>query len=189
MATSKAQRAGIWVIAVALMVGTVAGFIAMIIAPQNQAADQAKADKEYQKMLQEYQKEQAKQNEPLDGYSASAFDAKDVTKLDVIYRKKGTGEAVKATDTISANYFGWDATGQVFDSTNKKDADPKPAEFSLAQVIEGWTKGLTGVPVGSTVELVIPGEMAYGNKDNGDGRPVGPLKFIVAVESIVKDKK
>lgn len=187
MATSKAQRAGIWVIAVALTVGTIAGFIAMIIAPQNEAIDQANAQEEYQKLIEEYQKEQAVLNEPLEGYKAAKFDVDSVKKLDVTYHKKGKGTKVASSDTISANYFGWDASGKIFDSTNKKDADATPAEFGLDQVIQGWTKGLTGVPVGSTVELTIPGDMAYGNKDNGDGRPVGPLKFVVTIEEIVKE--
>lgn len=186
MATSKAQRAGIWVIAVALIVGTLAGFIAMILAPQNQVTDQAKADAEYQKMIEDYQKEQAALNEPLKGYKAKKFNADSVTKLDVVYFKKADGAKVKASDTISANYFGWDASGAIFDSTKKKDTDATPVEFSLGEVIEGWTKGLTGIPVGSTVELTIPADMAYGSKDNGDGRPVGPLKFVVTVEKVVK---
>lgn len=187
MATSKAQRAGIWIIAVAMIIGTVAGFIAMILAPQNEAEDQAKAQSDYQKMIEQYQKEQNALNKPLDGYAAKKFDASTIDKLKITYHKKGKGTKVKASDKISANYFGWDASGAIFDSTNKKDAKLQPAEFSLNEVIEGWTKGLAGVPVGSTVELAIPGDMAYGNKDNGDGRPVGPLKFIVTVEKIVKE--
>lgn len=187
MATSRAQRAGIWVIAVALMVGTVAGFIAMILAPQNQVTDQAKAQEEYQKMIADYQKEQSALNEPLKGYEAKKFDANSVTKLEVTYLKKANGAKTKASDKISANYFGWDASGAIFDSTKKKDTDATPVDFGLTEVIEGWTKGLTGVPVGSTVKLTIPADMAYGSKDNGDGRPVGPLQFVVTIEKVVKE--
>lgn len=186
MATSRAQRVGIWVIAVALIVGTLAGFIAMILAPQNQVTDQARAEAEYQKMIEDYQKEQLALNEPLKSYEAKKFDADSVKKLGIVYFKKADGAKVKASDKISANYFGWDASGSIFDSTKKKDADATPVEFSLGEVIEGWTKGLTGVPAGSTVELTIPADMAYGDKDNGDGRPFGPLKFVVTVEKVVK---
>lgn len=187
MATSNAQRAGIWVIALALIVGTVAGFIAMILAPQNQAIDQVRQSEETQKMIEEYKKEQIASNEPLSGYEAKKFDADSVKKLDVVYLKKADGPKVKSSDTISANYFGWDVSGAIFDSTKKKDAKQAPVEFGLDKVIEGWTKGLTGVPVGSTVELTIPADMAYGSKDNGDSRPVGPLKFVVTVEKVVKE--
>jgi FKBP-type peptidyl-prolyl cis-trans isomerase len=179
MATTNAQRAGIWVIAGALTIGTIAGFVAMIIAPQNEAADQKKAEEQYKQML-------AEMNKPLKGYEAESFDKDSVKKLNVEILKKGDGKKVEKTSTISANYFGWDANGDIFDSTNV-GGTATPREFPLDGVIEGWTKGLTGLPVGSTVELTIPADMAYGDTDNGDGRPVGPLKFIVAIEKIVKE--
>jgi len=199
MATSKAQRVGIWVIAVAMTVGTVAGFVAMILAPQNQASDQARAEEEYAKMMQEMQEEQSKQRQaaskPLEGYDAGRFDAGSVKDLKVKYLTRGNKSKVKTADKISANYFGWTSDGKIFDSTNQ-DGTVTPAEFTVilpedspdgSGVIKGWVDGLVGVPVGSTVELTIPGDMAYGNKDNGDGRPVGPLKFIVTIEKIVKE--
>ncbi len=178
MATSKAQRAGIWVIAGALTIGTMAGFVAMIIAPQNEAADQKRAEEEYKQMMVDM-------NKPLKGYEAKAFDEDSVKKLEVEVLKKGSGKIVEESSTISANYFGWNAKGEIFDSTNT-NGTTTPREFPLNGVIEGWTKGLSGVPVGSTVELAIPGDMAYGNTDNGDGRPFGPLKFIVTIEKIVE---
>lgn len=190
MATSTRQRVGIWIIAAAMILGTLAGFAAMIFTPSNEAADQAKAEKEYQKFYEEYIKEQRAQNEPLEGYSAKKFDAASVKELSVKYHEKGKGAAVKVSDTISANYFGWDASGSIFDSTNKKDTDkPSPAEFKVAEVIKGWQEGLAGVREGSTVEITIPAEMAYGDVDTGTGQPTGPLKFIVEIKKIVKDKE
>ena len=41
MATTKGQRIGIWVIAGTMMIGTVGGFVAMMVAPGNQAREQA----------------------------------------------------------------------------------------------------------------------------------------------------
>ncbi len=189
MATSKSQRIGIWVIAIAMIAGTVAGSVAMMIAPGNEAADASKQQEEYQKMLAEYQKQQEeerKKNEGFAGVEAAAFDKEAVKELAVAYLVTGEGEKVKATDKIKANYFGWDATGAIFDSTKKKGKDLAPTDFGLDQVIEGWTKGLTDVPVGSTVELTIPGKQAYGDEDTGSGRPVGPLKFVVEIKEIVK---
>lgn len=183
MATSTAQRAGIWVIAVVLTVGTIAGFVAMILAPQNEAADTASQQAEYQKALKEYQEQQAKANQPLSGYTAEAFDGAAVTELKVDTLVEGTGEALVANSKISANYFGWTSDGKIFDSTNK-DGTTTPAEFGLDQVIKGWTEGLTGVKVGSTVKLTIPADKAYGATDKGDGRPVGPLQFIVEVKEL-----
>ena len=68
--------------------------------------------------------------------------------------------------------------------TKKKDKKAEPIEFSLQEVIEGWTKGLTGVKVGSTVRLTIPADQGYGSEDDGSGRPFGPLKFIIQVKEL-----
>lgn len=191
MATSTRQRVGIWIIAVAMVVGTIAGFIAMMIQPANDAADQQQSQEDYARQLEKYQQQMKEQQEarqasskPLEGYSAATFDADAVTELKVETLKKGDGEALAADSTINANYFGWTADGKIFDSTNQ-DGTVEPIDFGLDQVIEGWTKGLTGVKVGSVVKLTIPGDMAYGNEDTGTGQPVGPLQFIVEV----KEKK
>ena len=191
MATTTAQRTGIWIIAIVLTVGTIAGFIAMILAPQNEAKDSAKQQADYQKMLQQYQEQQkqaaeenAKASHPLDGYAAQAFDPASVSSLTVETFVQGSGDVLKADSTISANYFGWTSDGKIFDSS-KKNGTTTPAEFSLTGVIKGWTEGLTGVKVGSTVRLTIPADKAYGATDSGTGQPVGPLQFIVEV----KEKK
>lgn len=192
MATSTAQRTGIWIIAIVLTVGTIAGFIAMILAPGNEAKDAAKQQADYQKMLKQYQEQQqkardenAKASQPLDGYSAAPFDAASVTALKVETLVQGSGETLKADSSISANYFGWTSDGKIFDSS-KKNGKTTPAEFSLSGVIKGWTEGLTGVKVGSTVKLTIPADKAYGAKDDGSGNPVGPLQFIVEVKELKK---
>lgn len=185
MATSTAQRTGIWIIAIVLTIGTIAGFIAMIMAPGNEAKDAAKQQADYQKMVKQYQEEQAKTNQPLDGYSAEPFDPASVTALKVDTLVQGSGETLKPDSTISADYFGWTSDGKIFDSS-KKNGTVTPAEFSLSGVIKGWTEGLTGVKVGSTVKLTIPADKAYGATDDGSGRPFGPLQFIVEVKELKK---
>ena len=182
MATSKSQRVGIWVIAGVMLIGTIGSFFVIILQNDNAKVDEQNAQTEYQKLVEEMQKA----NRPLDGHEAVAFDKDAVTELKVETLTQGDGEELKADSTITANYFGWTSDGKIFDSTNK-DGTTTPIDFSLAQVIEGWTKGLTGVKVGSTVKLTIPGEMAYGNTDTGNGRPVGPLMFIVEVKGIKQD--
>ncbi len=183
MATSTAQRTGIWIIAIVLTIGTVAGFIAMILAPENEAKDAAAQQAEYEKLVKQSQEEQQKASEPLDGYNAESFDASSVKELKVDTLVQGEGEELKSDSTISANYFGWTSDGKIFDSS-KKSGTVTPIEFSLAGVIPGWTEGLTGVKVGSVVKLTIPAEKAYGSTDDGSGRPVGPLQFIVDVKEL-----
>jgi len=181
MATPKSQRIGIWVITIVLMLGTLGSFIAMGLTMQNQKIDAAAQQKEQEKLLAEYQKS----SEALSGYSAQAFDASSVKELKVETLKEGTGDAIKATDSVKASYFGWTSDGNIFDSSKKKDAADAPSTFSLSSVIKGWTEGLTGVKVGSVVRLIIPSEKAYGSSGSGSLIPANsPLEFIVEVHSI-----
>ena len=53
------------------------------------------------------------------------------------------------------------------------------ATFPLTGVIKGWTQGLTGKTVGSRVLLVIPKDLAYGDKGQGDAK--GDLVFVVDI--------
>ena len=104
-------------------------------------------------------------------------DAKAPTELIAQDLITGKGPAVKAADTIVANYVGVNFEGgEVFDSSFDRGT---PATFALKQVIEGWTKGLTGKTVGSRVLLVIPKAMAYG--DGGQGKAKGDLVFVVDI--------
>ncbi|WP_417219372.1 FKBP-type peptidyl-prolyl cis-trans isomerase [Arthrobacter sp.] len=96
--------------------------------------------------------------------------------LKVTTLKEGDGAKVKKSDTVTVNYAGatW-SDGRQFDSSYDRG---EPATFGLNQVIKGWTQGLEGVKVGSTVLLTIPGKLAY---DGSAGKPQGTLVFIVEV--------
>jgi len=190
MAT-RAQQVGIWIIAGVLTVGTIGSFVIGILANDNQAKDTVAEQSKYEQQLAEYTKQQkaaaeanAANSEPLDGYSTSTFDAAAVTALQKEILVAGTGDEVKATDSINASYFGWTSDGKIFDSSNKKDADDAPVTFSLGGVIKGWTEGLTGQRVGSTVKLTIPADLGYGATGSGIIPANAPLVFIVTIHKI-----
>lgn len=188
MATSNSQRIGIWVIAGVLLVGTLGSFIAMMLAPANQQIDEAELAKQQAVVQQEQQaaaEERAKSAEPLDGYTATAFDGANVTELKKEVLVAGSGDAVKETDTINVSYFGWLASGQIFDSSKRSGANA-PIELPLNGVIAGWTEGLKGEKVGSTIKLTIPAEKAYGAQASGSIPANSPLAFIVTINSITK---
>lgn len=193
MATRTSQRIGIWVIAGIMFIGTIGGFAVLLLDPtggaevrqQVEQERQAEQMAEYEKMLKEAQDARIASSKPLDGYEAAEFDKESVSELKVEMLKEGEGEVLDETSTISANYFGWTSDGKIFDSTNQ-DGEVAPAQFGLGQVIEGWTKGLTGVKVGSVVKLTIPSDMAYGD-DELSGSPAGPLMFIVEVVEKVEE--
>lgn len=183
--TSKAQKIGIWFIIVAMTVGSIGAYFIVIVENDNQKREAA-VQAELQKTAQKQQEEEAKKvKEPLDGYSAEAFDKAAVTELKVETLKAGEGKAASKKSTVSANYFGWTSDGNIFDSS-KKDGVTTPVSFPLNQVISGWTEGLTGVKEGSVVKLTIPGAKAYGANgapQAGIG-PNEPLVFIVELKSV-----
>jgi FKBP-type peptidyl-prolyl cis-trans isomerase len=187
MATPRSQRFGIWVIAIVLTLGTLGSFLVMALSVQNQAADQAQQQKEYDEYV-EQQKVAAQLNadnsEALPGYEARTFDPDSVTNLSIEILNEGTGEVVKSTDSISTSYFGWLSDGKIFDSSKKKGVDNKQTTFSLERVIPGWTEGLTGVKVGSIVRLTVPSDKAYGVQGSGIIDANSPLEFIIEIHSI-----
>ncbi len=187
----KAQRIGIWIIAIVMTVGTIGSFLVIILANNNQQADLAQQQKDYaaqQAAAAQQQMASAKANadssEALAGYSAVAFDPSSVTALKTDVLVQGTGDTVKATDSINASYFGWTSDGVIFDSSKKKNTADAPVTFALSGVIKGWTTGLTGVKVGSVVKLTIPADQAYGTTGSGVIPANAPLQFIVEIHKI-----
>jgi peptidylprolyl isomerase len=95
---------------------------------------------------------------------------------------KGSGKKVAETDTIDAHYTGWvmgkDGKPSQFDSSWSRG---KAAQFSLQQVVKGWTQGLAGQTVGSQVLLVIPPELGYGNQEKDKIPANSTLYFVVDI--------
>jgi FKBP-type peptidyl-prolyl cis-trans isomerase FklB len=86
----------------------------------------------------------------------------------------GTGLKPKKEDTVTVEYTGRLITGEVFDSTDKSG---KPATFRLDQVIPGWTEALQLMPVGSTWEIFVPANLAYGSRNVGG--LIGPNETLI----------
>lgn len=99
-----------------------------------------------------------------------------------IIKGKGTVHP-KASDTVKVHYTGWQTNGKMFDSSVTRD---EPAEFPLGGVIPGWTEGVQLMVEGETRRFWIPGKLAYGDTDRGDGSPSGTLVFDVELLEIVK---
>jgi FKBP-type peptidyl-prolyl cis-trans isomerase len=101
--------------------------------------------------------------------------------------KQGNGAVPKATDKVKVNYEGKLIDGTVFDSSYKRN---KPATFECNRVIKGWTEALTHMPVGSTWEIYIPQDLAYGDNDRNDKiKPYSTLIFKVELLSIEEPTK
>jgi peptidylprolyl isomerase len=139
----------------------------------------------YQEQQRVAAEERAKTVEPLEGYAAAPFDAASVKELQKEVLVAGSGEAVKETDTINVSYFGWLSDGRIFDSSKVKGTNT-PIDLPLNGVITGWTEGLKGEKVGSTIKLTIPAEKAYGAQASGIIPANSPLVFILTINSISK---
>lgn len=79
--------------------------------------------------------------------------------LKYIDEKVGTGAQPSATSTVTVNYTGWLTDGTKFDSSVDRG---QPAQFPLANVIPGWTEGLSTMKVGGKRRLIIPAALGYG---------------------------
>ena len=96
--------------------------------------------------------------------------------------KIGSGPRPKLTDTVVCNYRGALIDGTEFDSSYSRG---EPAEFPVAGVIKGWTEALQLMPVGSKWRLVLPADLAYGDKAMGPKiTPGSVLVFEVELLSI-----
>jgi FKBP-type peptidyl-prolyl cis-trans isomerase len=188
----RAQRIGIWIIAIVMTVGTIGSFAVIILANNNSTQDQAQATKNAAAQQVATAKQQlasaqanADNSEGFDSYTATSFDPASITSLKVDTLVQGTGDTVKATDSINSSYFGWTSDSKIFDSSKKKDAkDDAPITFPLSGVIKGWAQGLTGIKVGSVVRLSIPSDLAYGATGSGIIPANAPLQFIVKINKI-----
>lgn len=89
--------------------------------------------------------------------------------------KAGGGRQVQTTDTVQVRYKGWTIDGVVFDET--KPTDP-PAEFPANRLIAGWVEALSLMKVGDRWELVIPSNLAYGERGTPGG-PIAPNQTLV----------
>jgi peptidylprolyl isomerase len=94
----------------------------------------------------------------------------------------GKGPKAKAGDQLTMQYVGisW-STGQQFDASWDRGAEPFAFELGAGMVIPGWDEGLVGLRKGGRRLLIIPPEMGYGPQGTPDGTiaPNETLIFVV----------
>ncbi|HMQ29782.1 MAG TPA: FKBP-type peptidyl-prolyl cis-trans isomerase, partial [Chloroflexaceae bacterium] len=98
--------------------------------------------------------------------------------LQYIDLEPGTGPEATAGRTVLVHYTGWLADGTRFD-TSRQPRRPmgrqEPFSFTLGrgEVIPGWDEGVAGMKVGGTRQLIIPPDLAYGDRGAGGVIPPG----------------
>jgi FKBP-type peptidyl-prolyl cis-trans isomerase len=107
----------------------------------------------------------------------------------------GIGDEALPGMVVIVHYTGWlydpaaqDFHGRKFDSSRDRG---QPFSFPLGagRVIRGWEQGIPGMKVGGTRRLVIPPDLAYGDRGAGNGviPPQATLVFdveLLAVETV-----
>lgn len=101
----------------------------------------------------------------------------EVTALQKIDVKVGTGEEAVVGKTVSVHYTGWlydenaaDKKGKKFDSSHDR-GNPFSFWLGAGRVIKGWDQGVLGMRVGGQRTLIIPPHMAYGAQGAGNVIP------------------
>ncbi len=97
--------------------------------------------------------------------------------------KTGTGKTPVDTSTVTTNYKGTLIDGTVFDDSYSRG---EPASFPVNGVIKGWTEALKLMKEGDKWLLVIPADLAYGERGAGNGLipPGAVLTFEVELIKI-----
>ena len=85
---------------------------------------------------------------------------------------RGDGETPSVGQRVSVHYTGWLTDGRKFDSSRDRG---EPFSFTLGagQVISGWDEGVALMHVGGKRRLILPPDLAYGERGAGSVIPPG----------------
>lgn len=136
------------------------------------------------------EKEQRLLSEYLDNLVADGYDI-DTTDLGVYYVKIIDGDSIlqypQSGDTLVVGYSGYFIDGSLFDTSDFHFEDGKyKFVLGIDPMIEGWDDGVQKISKGSTVQLIIPSEFAYGSAGSLDGSipPYSTVIFVVQLFDI-----
>lgn len=109
---------------------------------------------------------------------------KTASGLHYIITKEGNGAKAEKGKTVSVHYTGTLLNGTKFDSSLDRG---QPISFVLGQgqVIPGWDEGIALMKVGTKAKLIIPSNLAYGERGAGGVIPPNaPLIFEVELVDV-----
>lgn len=128
--------------------------------------------------------EQPKTNAQVADPTSTPIPITSVNELKIQDVTEGQGEAVKSGDKVEVNYLGTFLSGEKFDSSYDRN---QTFSFTVGAgaVIKGWDQGLVGMKAGGKRILLIPSDLAYGQRGSpGAIPPNTPLKFEIELVSI-----
>lgn len=123
-------------------------------------------------LLEQESKIQAEKNKPVieagDKFRADYAKKSGVKKTasGLLYKieKAGKGNSPKKEDTVKVHYKGTLTDGTVFDSSYERG---EPIEFQLQQLIPGWIEAIPMLKKGGKMEIVLPPQLGYGDRQAG----------------------
>lgn len=88
------------------------------------------------------------------------------TESGLLYKieKAGKGDSPTAEDTVKVHYKGTLTDGTVFDSSYELG---EPIEFQLNHLIPGWIEAIPMLKKGGKMEIVLPPQLGYGDRQAG----------------------
>lgn len=110
------------------------------------------------------------------------------TGLKYTIYENGSGEEANPGDIVKVHYVGKLKNDSVFDSSRERD-EPLRFKLGAGQVIKGWEEGIAFMREGDKAKLVIPSELAYGEKAIGGIPANSTLIFDVELIGVIKPAK
>lgn len=106
-----------------------------------------------------------------------------VTESGLMYKvlEPGEGASPGLHGRVKVHYVGKLVGGKVFDSSRKRG---QAAVFPVDAVIPGWTEALQLMKEGAKYKLVIPPDLAYGER--GAGNVIGPSETLIFTVTLLK---
>ena len=87
--------------------------------------------------------------------------------------EEGSGPRPNMDDTVTVHYRGSNMEGREFDSSFARG---EPVEFQVNSVLKGWQEVLPLMTTGSTWQVFLPPEMAFGTRGQP---PIGPNEALM----------
>jgi peptidylprolyl isomerase len=105
------------------------------------------------------------------------------TELELVDITVGEGAEATVGSTVVTHYVGVaHSSGEEFDASYNR-GEPLSFRLGVGQVITGWDRGIEGMKVGGRRRLVVPPDLAYG--DRGAGSAIAPGETLIFVVDLV----
>ncbi|MDR2052331.1 MAG: peptidylprolyl isomerase [Treponema sp.] len=99
--------------------------------------------------------------------------------------RQGTGNKPAVGQTVEMLYKGTFVSGRVFDSTEARGNKPFSFRVGTKQVIPGWDEAALDMKAGEKRLVVLPPELAYGERGAGNGA-IPPNSFLIFEMELVR---